>query len=150
MIQLKILDPRLGQEFPLPSYATIGSAGIDLRAMMPTNIQIYPDETVLISTGLAIHLEDPNLAALLLPRSGLGHNKGLILGNSVGLIDSDYQGPIKISCWNRSDNRQQINIGDRIAQLVVIPVMHVDLKIVDDFNSTSTRSDNGFGHTGLQ
>jgi dUTP pyrophosphatase len=149
MIQLKILDPRLGQVFPLPSYATIGSAGIDLRAMMPTNIHIYPDETILISTGLAIHLEDPNLAALLLPRSGLGHNKGLILGNSVGLIDSDYQGPIKISCWNRSDNRQQINIGDRIAQLVVIPVMHVDLKIVDDFNSTSTRGTGGFGHTGL-
>ncbi len=146
-IELKILDPRLGKEFPLPEYATDGSAGMDMRAMLEEPLDILPGETRLIPTGLAIHIADSSLAAVLLPRSGLGHKKGIVLGNLVGLIDSDYQGQVFVSCWNRSNEGFTVQIGERIAQMVFIPVVQAEFAIVDDFES-SYRGDGGFGHTG--
>ncbi len=148
-IQLKILDPRLGDSIELPNYATTGSAGLDLRACLDEKITIGPQETVLIPTGIAIYIGDPSLAAVLLPRSGLGHKHGIVLGNLVGLIDSDYQGQLFVSCWNRGQTAFDIGIGDRIAQMVFVPVAQVDFEQVDDF-SLSERGNGGFGHTGQQ
>ncbi|BCV43359.1 dUTP diphosphatase [Shewanella algae] len=148
-IELKILDSRIGSEFPLPSYATPGSAGMDLRAMLDTSITIAPGETVLIPTGIAVHVADPSLAAVILPRSGLGHKNGIVLGNLVGLIDSDYQGPLMVSCWNRSQTPFTLEIGDRVAQLVFVPVVQAQFKLVDEFD-TSDRGEGGFGHSGTQ
>jgi len=146
-IQLKILDSRIGNEFPLPDYATTGSAGMDLRACIDNSMSLEPGETKLIPTGIAIHIADPSLAATILPRSGLGHKHGVVLGNLVGLIDSDYQGQIFISCWNRSDTAFEINPGDRMAQLVFLPVVMAKFDIVDEFDS-SDRGEGGFGHSG--
>ena len=148
-IQLKILDPRLGDSIELPNYATTGSAGLDLRACLDEKITIAPQETVLIPTGIAIYIGDPSFAAVLLPRSGLGHKHGIVLGNLVGLIDSDYQGQLFVSCWNRGQTAFDIGIGDRIAQMVFVPVAQVDFEQVDDF-SLSERGNGGFGHTGQQ
>ena len=148
-IQTQILDSRLGTEFPLPEYATAGSAGLDLRAMIPASIQLEPGQTLLIPTGLAIYIEDNAVAAMILPRSGLGHKHGIVLGNLVGLIDSDYQGQLQISCWNRGTSAFTIEPGDRIAQLVLVPVIQAQLDITDSF-SQSERADGGFGHTGKQ
>nr|Q0HZU5.1 RecName: Full=Deoxyuridine 5'-triphosphate nucleotidohydrolase; Short=dUTPase; AltName: Full=dUTP pyrophosphatase [Shewanella sp. MR-7] len=148
-IELKILDSRIGSEFPLPAYATLGSAGMDLRAMIDTTMTIAPGETQLIPTGIAIHVADPGLAAVLLPRSGLGHKHGIVLGNLVGLIDSDYQGPLMVSCWNRSDIPFTLEIGDRLAQLVFVPVVQAQFKLVDEFDS-SDRGEGGFGHSGTK
>ena len=146
-IQAQILDSRLGTEFPLPEYATKGSAGLDLRAMLNEDLQIEPGQTVLIPTGLAIYIEDPSLAAMILPRSGLGHKHGIVLGNLVGLIDSDYQGQLQISCWNRGSSSFTITPGDRIAQLVLVPVIQAQLDITDNFME-SERAAGGVGHTG--
>nr|WP_320126832.1 dUTP diphosphatase [uncultured Shewanella sp.] len=148
-IELKILDSRIGSEFPLPAYATPGSAGMDLRAMIDTTLTIAPGETVLIPTGIAVHVADPGLAAVILPRSGLGHKHGIVLGNLVGLIDSDYQGPLMVSCWNRSDSSFTLEIGDRLAQLVFVPVVQAQFKLVDEFDS-SDRGEGGFGHSGTK
>ena len=146
-IQLKILDPRIGDKIPLPEYATDGSAGMDLRAALDETTVVKPGETILIPTGMAIYIEDPNMAAVVLPRSGLGHKHGIVLGNLVGLIDSDYQGQLFISCWNRGDTNFTIEVGDRLAQLVIIPVIQADFEVVDDFVSTD-RGVGGFGHSG--
>ena len=146
-VQIKILDPRLGTEFPLPDYATAGSAGMDLRACLEEVTAVSPGETHLIPTGFAMHIKDPGLAAVLLPRSGMGHKHGIVLGNLVGLIDSDYQGQVFVSCWNRSDIPFRIEPGARIAQMVFLPVAQVRWDIVDDFD-TSDRGGGGFGHTG--
>jgi len=146
-LQLKILDPRLGSDFPLPDYATDGSAGMDLRAMLETPREIVPGETLLVPTGLAIHIGDPSLAAVVLPRSGLGHKHGIVLGNLVGLIDSDYQGQLFVSCWNRGERSFRIEVGERIAQLVLVPVVRAVLEVVDDFEASS-RGAGGFGHSG--
>jgi dUTP pyrophosphatase len=146
-IQLKLIDSRLGKEIPLPEYATSGSAGLDLRACLDQAIELKPGETCLIPTGLAIYIDDPHLAAVLLPRSGLGHKHGIVLGNLVGLIDSDYQGQVFISCWNRSDTPFTIAVGERIAQMVFVPVAQVDFEQVDEFGE-SLRGAGGFGHTG--
>lgn len=146
-IQLKILDPRLGNEFPLPHYATAGAAGMDMRACVDASLVIAPGETHLIPTGLAIHIEEEGLAAMLLPRSGLGHKHGIVLGNLVGLIDSDYQGQVFVSCWNRGDTPFTVEPGERVAQMVIVPVVHADFEIVDDFVG-SDRGAGGFGHTG--
>ena len=146
-IQLKILDSRLGGEIPFPRYATPGAAGLDLRACLPEALVLQPGETRLIPTGLAIHIGDPGLAAVLLPRSGLGHNHGIVLGNLTGLIDSDYQGQIYVSCWNRGSAPFEIRIGDRIAQMVFVPVVQVEFETVDAFPE-SPRAEGGFGHTG--
>lgn len=148
-IDLKILDPRLGSEFPLPEYATAGSAGLDMRAMVEGPTTLGPGETLLIPTGLAIHIADPTLAAVLLPRSGLGHKKGIVLGNLVGLIDSDYQGQVFVSCWNRGTDSFTINPGERIAQMVFVPVVQVVFDVVREFDE-SARGEGGFGHTGHQ
>ena len=146
-IQLKLLDSRLGDTIELPNYATTGSAGLDLRACLDQNIVIQPGETILIPTGLAIHIDDPSLAAVLLPRSGLGHKHGIVLGNLVGLIDSDYQGQVFVSCWNRSETAFEIVIGERVAQMVFIPVVQVGFEQVEEFTD-SERGSGGFGHTG--
>jgi dUTP pyrophosphatase len=146
-IQLKILDSRLGESIELPDYATTGSAGLDLRACLDENIILEPGKTMLIPTGLAIHIDDPSLAAVLLPRSGLGHKHGIVLGNLVGLIDSDYQGQVFVSCWNRGQTAFEIVIGERIAQMVFIPVVQVGFEKVEEFSS-SERGSGGFGHTG--
>ena len=146
-VKVKILDPRIGDTIPLPHYATAGSAGLDLRACVDVAMEIAPGETQLIPTGIAIHLDDPGLAAMLLPRSGLGHKHGIVLGNLVGLIDSDYQGQLFVSCWNRSDDSFTIAVGERIAQMVIVPVVHANFSVVDDFE-TSSRGDGGFGHSG--
>jgi len=146
-IQLKILDPRIGDEIPLPEYATDGSAGMDLRAALEDNTDIQPGETILVPTGIAIHVEDPTMAAVVLPRSGLGHKHGIVLGNLVGLIDSDYQGQLFVSCWNRSDQPFHIEVGDRLAQLVIVPVIQAEFEVVDEFIS-SHRGSGGFGHSG--
>ncbi len=146
-IKLKILDARLGQAIPMPEYATDGSAGLDLRACLDASLCIKPGETHLIPTGMAIHIENPGLAAMILPRSGLGHKHGIVLGNLVGLIDSDYQGQLFVSCWNRGDTAFTIEVGDRIAQLVLVPVIQAEFEIVEDFDS-SARAAGGFGHTG--
>ena len=146
-IDLKILDKRVGIDFPLPAYETPGSAGMDLRACLDDAIQLESGQTELIPTGIAIHIADPGLAATILPRSGLGHKHGIVLGNLVGLIDSDYQGQLYVSVWNRSGNSFTIQPGERIAQLVVIPVVQASFNLVDEF-STSERGEGGFGHTG--
>lgn len=146
-IQLKILDSRLGNDFPLPEYATKGSAGLDLRACLDEAIELKPGETVLIPTGLAIYINDPDLMAILLPRSGLGHKHGIVLGNLVGVIDSDYQGQVFVSCWNRSELPFTINVGERITQMLFVPVTQVEFEQVDEFNA-SDRGEGGFGHTG--
>jgi dUTP pyrophosphatase len=146
-LRVRILDSRLGSEFPLPHYATEGSAGLDLRACVPAPMRIVPGQAELIPTGLSIHLADPGLAAMILPRSGLGHKHGLVLGNLVGLIDSDYQGPLMVSCWNRGSAPYEIAVGERIAQLIVVPVVQVTLEVVEDF-SASARGAGGFGHSG--
>jgi dUTP pyrophosphatase len=146
-IKLRILDPRLGTEFPLPAHATPGSAGMDLRACLQGPLVLAAGKAELISTGLSIYVEDPGLAAMLLPRSGLGHKSGIVLGNLVGLIDSDYQGPLMVSCWNRGDAPYTINPGDRIAQLVIVPVVQVEFDVVEDFDST-LRGAQGFGSSG--
>ena len=146
-IQLKILDPRLGKDIALPEYATDGSAGMDLRAALEEATEIKPGETLLIPTGLSIYVEDPNMAAVILPRSGLGHKHGIVLGNLVGLIDSDYQGQLFVSCWNRGDKTFTIEIGDRIAQLVLVPVIQAEFEVVKEFEKTH-RGAGGFGHSG--
>ena len=146
-VQLKILDKRIGDEIPMPHYATSGSAGMDLRACLDETLVVAPGETHLVPTGLSIHIEDEKLAAVILPRSGLGHKHGIVLGNLVGLIDSDYQGQLYISCWNRGNESFTIHSGDRIAQLVIVPVVQVDFEVVEEF-TTSDRADGGFGHTG--
>ncbi|MBK8971880.1 MAG: dUTP diphosphatase [Hahellaceae bacterium] len=146
-LQVKLLDARLGDSIPLPSYATAGSAGMDLRACLEEAVVLQPGATLLIPTGMAIHLDDPGLAAVLLPRSGLGHKHGIVLGNLVGLIDSDYQGQLMVSCWNRGSEPFTINVGDRIAQMVIVPVVQVELQLVDAFSS-SDRGAGGFGSTG--
>jgi dUTP pyrophosphatase len=146
-IQLKILDPRIGKDIALPEYATDGSAGMDLRAALDETSELKPGETLLIPTGLSIYVEDPNMAAVILPRSGLGHKHGIVLGNLVGLIDSDYQGQLFVSCWNRGSKPFTIEVGDRIAQLVIVPVIQVEFEVVDDFIKTH-RGVGGFGHSG--
>ena len=146
-IDVKILDPRLGTEFPLPTYATEGSAGLDLRALLTRPLVLQPGETQLIPTGLSIYIADRNLAAVLLPRSGLGHKHGIVLGNLVGLIDSDYQGPLMVSMWNRGEAPFTIDIGDRIAQLVFVPVVQAEFNLVQEFEQTQ-RGEGGFGHSG--
>lgn len=146
-IALKILDSRIGRDFPLPEAATHGSAGVDLRALLDADHELQPGATLLIPTGLAIHIEDPGYAAMILPRSGLGHKHGIVLGNLVGLIDSDYQGPLMVSCWNRGDRPFLITVGERIAQLVVVPVMQPRFRVVDDFTE-SQRGSGGFGSSG--
>ncbi len=146
-LQLKILDERLGGEFPLPDYATDGSAGMDLRAMLEAPLELAPGETELIPTGIAIHIGDPSLAAVILPRSGLGHKHGIVLGNLVGLIDSDYQGQLYVSCWNRGQRAFRIEVGERIAQLVLLPVVRAVFEQVDEFEA-SVRGAGGFGHSG--
>src|SRR5271168_2239252 len=146
-VDIKILDPRMRDQ--LPAYATPGSAGLDLRACLDTPLTIEPGQTCLVPTGLAIHVADPGYAALILPRSGLGHKSGIVLGNLVGLIDSDYQGQLMLSCWNRSAAPFTVNPGERIAQLVVVPVVQVELEVVEDF-AASARGAGGFGHSGRQ
>ena len=146
-VELKILNPRIGKELPLPKRATGGSAGLDLRACLDEAIELQPGTTKLIPTGLAIHLADPGLAAVIIPRSGLGHKHGIVLGNLVGLIDSDYQGELMISCWNRGTQSFRIEPGERIAQLVVVPVVQVEFDVVSEF-AASDRGSGGFGHTG--
>ncbi len=146
-IQLKILDPRIGAEYPLPDYATDGSAGMDLRACLDDELVLEPGATELIPTGLAIHVADPSLAAVLLPRSGLGHKHGIVLGNLVGLIDSDYQGQLFVSCWNRGDTTFTVQPGERIAQMVFVPVVRAAFEVVEEFVD-SERGAGGFGHTG--
>jgi dUTP pyrophosphatase len=146
-LKVRILDPRVGREFPLPTYATAGSAGLDLRACIDEDLLLEAGKAELIPTGLAIHVQDPGLAAVILPRSGLGHKHGIVLGNLVGLIDSDYQGQLMVSCWNRGREPFAIRPGERIAQLVVVPVVQVDLEVVEDF-STSERGAGGFGSSG--
>ncbi|WP_022948268.1 dUTP diphosphatase [Methylohalobius crimeensis] len=146
-IQFKILDDRLGRDIALPRYATDGSAGLDLRACLDSPLTLAPSDTALIPTGLAIHIQDPHLAAMILPRSGLGHKHGIVLGNLVGLIDSDYQGEVMVSCWNRGSIPFTIEIGERIAQLVVVPVVQAQFEQVETFEP-SDRGEGGFGHTG--
>jgi len=146
-IELKILDPRVGDSIPLPHYATDGSAGLDIRACIDAPLTVAPGETVLVPTGLAIHVADASLAAVLLPRSGLGHKHGLVLGNLTGLIDSDYQGQVYISCWNRSSSSYEVQPAERIAQMVFVPVEQVQFKLVEEFDN-SDRGAGGFGHSG--
>ena len=146
-VELKILNPRIGKELPLPKRATSGSAGLDLRACLDAAIELAPGATTLIPTGIAIHIADPGLAAVIIPRSGLGHKHGIVLGNLVGLIDSDYQGELLISCWNRSAQSFRIEPGERVAQLVVVPVVRVEFDVVNEF-AASDRGSGGFGHTG--
>lgn len=145
--QLKVLDPRLGREIPLPAHATGGSAGMDLRACLQSPLVLGPGQTQLIPTGVAVYIEDPGLAGMILPRSGLGHKHGIVLGNLVGLIDSDYQGELMVSCWNRSQSTFTVEVGERIAQLVLVPVVQAEFAVVDDFVA-SERSAGGFGSTG--
>jgi dUTP pyrophosphatase len=147
-IELKILDARLGKEIPLPEPATVASAGMDLRAAIDAQLTLEPNQSILISTGLAIHIGDPGYCAVILPRSGLGHKQGIVLGNLVGLIDADYQGPLMISCWNRGGAPYTIAPGDRIAQLVILPVAHAQFRVVEQF-AASQRGGGGFGHSGL-
>ncbi|MBP5075864.1 dUTP diphosphatase [Pseudomonas chlororaphis] len=146
-LQAKILDPRIGNEFPLPQYATLGSAGLDLRAMLKQDTILEPGQTLLIPTGLSVYIGDPGLAALILPRSGLGHKHGIVLGNLVGLIDSDYQGELMVSCWNRGQTAFNIAVGERIAQLVLVPVVQAHFEVVEAFDE-SQRGAGGFGHSG--
>ena len=146
-IDVRILDPRLGDSFPMPAYANDGSAGIDLRACVESDTEIAPGATLLLPTGMAIHIGDPGVAAVILPRSGLGHKHGIVLGNLVGLIDSDYQGQLMVSCWNRGSAAFTVSPGERIAQLVFLPVIRPEFRVVDAFDA-SERGEGGFGHTG--
>lgn len=146
-LQVKILDSRIGNNYPLPAYATQGSAGLDLRALLEEPTTLEPGKTLLIPTGLAIYIDDPSLAGMILPRSGLGHKHGIVLGNLVGLIDSDYQGQLFVSCWNRGQQAFTLEPGERIAQLILVPVIQAKFEIVSDF-STSERGNGGFGHSG--
>lgn len=146
-LQVKVLDQRLGRDFPLPHYATHGSAGLDLRAMLSTELVIAPGAAELLPTGMAIHIGDPGVTALILPRSGLGHQHGIVLGNLVGLIDSDYQGPLLVSCWNRGERPYRVQVGERIAQLILVPVLRAELELVAE-HEDSPRGMGGFGHTG--
>lgn len=146
-IQVKVLDSRLGGDFPLPDYATAGSAGVDLRACVDEEVTVKPGQTELIPTGIAVHIDDPSLAAIILPRSGLGHKHGIVLGNLVGLIDSDYQGQVFVSCWNRGQNTFIVEPGLRLAQMVFVPVVQTEFEIVEEFSETE-RGPGGFGHTG--
>ena len=146
-LEVKVLDPRLGTAFPLPHYASEGAAGLDLRAMLPAPLELPPGGCELIPTGMAIHIAEPGVTGLVLPRSGLGHRHGIVLGNLVGLIDSDYQGQVFVSCWNRGHAPFQITVGERIAQLILVPILHAELSLVTDF-SASVRGSGGFGHTG--
>lgn len=146
-MQVRILDERIGNEFPMPAYATTGSAGLDLRACIDGPLKLAPGKTELIPTGLSIYIEDEGLAAMLLPRSGLGHKHGIVLGNLVGLIDSDYQGPLMVSCWNRGDEAFTVQPGERIAQMVLVPVVQAEFEIVDAFHATE-RGEGGFGSSG--
>lgn len=146
-VQLKILDPRIGKEFPLPAYATPHSAGLDLRVCLNEPLILAPGCTELLPTGLAIYIANPEMAAVILPRSGLGHKNGIVLGNLVGLIDADYQGELKVSCWNRSQQAYTISPGDRIAQLVFLPIVRAHFAVVDEFHASS-RGSGGFGHSG--
>jgi dUTP pyrophosphatase len=146
-LKVRILDARLGRDFPLPTHATAGSAGLDLRACIDADLLLEPGQAQLIPTGLAIYVEDPGLAAVILPRSGLGHKHGIVLGNLVGLIDSDYQGHLMVSCWNRGHEPYTVRPGERIAQLIVVPVVQVELEVVEDFSATG-RGTGGFGHSG--
>ena len=148
-IDVKSLDPRIGQEFPLPTYATPGSAGLDLRACLDSAIVLEPGQTTLLPTGLAIHIADPSLAAMMLPRSGLGHKHGIVLGNLVGLIDSDYQGQLMVSIWNRGQTTFTIEPGERVAQMIIVPVVQAEFNLVEDFDATE-RGEGGFGHSGRQ
>jgi dUTP pyrophosphatase len=148
-IEVKLLDPRFGDEWPLPAYATEASAGMDLRAALEAPLTLASGDTALIPSGISIHLADPHLCAVVLPRSGLGHRHGIVLGNGTGLIDADYQGPLLISVWNRSQESFTIQPGDRIAQLVVLPITRVSLQVVDTF-ADSARGEGGFGHTGVR
>lgn len=148
-LQVRILDDRIGNEIPMPEYATSGSAGLDLRACLDAPLTLHPGETQLIRTGLSIFIEDPSLAAMILPRSGLGHKHGIVLGNLVGLIDSDYQGELMVSCWNRGKDSFTIEIGERLAQLVLVPVVQAEFDIVTEFTKTE-RGSGGFGHSGRQ
>jgi dUTP pyrophosphatase len=146
-LQVKVLDSRIGNEIPMPEYATSGSAGLDLRACLDSSLTLHPGETQLIPTGLSIYLEDPSIAAMILPRSGLGHKHGIVLGNLVGLIDSDYQGELMISCWNRGQQAFTIEMGERLAQLIIVPVVQAQFNIVKEFKATD-RGEGGFGHSG--
>lgn len=146
-IQVKVLDPRVGRSIDLPYYATDGAAGMDLRACLDEALTVHPGETHLIPTGIAIHIGDPSMAAVILPRSGLGHKHGIVLGNLVGLIDSDYQGQLLVSCWNRGENSFTIDVGERIAQLVIVPVIRAAFEVVEEFEE-SARGEGGFGHSG--
>ncbi|ADY80736.1 MULTISPECIES: dUTP diphosphatase [Acinetobacter] len=148
-VQVKLLDPRLGKEWPLPSYATAGSAGLDLRACLDEAIDIEPGQTVLVKTGMAIYIHDVNFAGLILPRSGLGHKHGIVLGNLVGLIDSDYQGELMVSVWNRGQTTFRLEPGERLAQYVLVPVVQAEFEQVEEFEET-LRGAGGFGHTGKQ
>ncbi|MBN6525493.1 dUTP diphosphatase [Acinetobacter pittii] len=148
-VQVKLLDPRLGKEWPLPSYATAGSAGLDLRACLDEAIDIKPGQTVLVKTGMAIYIHDVNFAGLILPRSGLGHKHGIVLGNLVGLIDSDYQGELMVSVWNRGQTTFRLEPGERLAQYVLVPVVQAEFEQVEEFEET-LRGAGGFGHTGKQ
>lgn len=146
-LRYRLLDARLGTEFPLPCHATAGAAGLDLRAMLEAPLTLVPGQTELIPTGLSIHIADPGYAGLILPRSGLGHKHGIVLGNLVGLIDADYQGPLMVSCWNRGQQDFRLEVGERLAQLVIVPVVQVELEQVDAFTA-SARGEGGFGHSG--
>lgn len=146
-LQAKVLDARLGKDFPMPAYATEGSAGLDLRAMLNADTTLEPGQTLLIPTGLSIHIADPGIAAMILPRSGLGHKHGIVLGNLVGLIDSDYQGELMVSCWNRGNTEFKMTVGERIAQLVLVPVVQAGFEVVSEFTETE-RGTGGFGHSG--
>jgi dUTP pyrophosphatase len=146
-LEVKVLDQRLGSLYPLPSYSTQGSAGLDLRAMIDEPLDLAPGASELLPTGMAVHIADPGVAGLVLPRSGLGHRHGIVLGNLVGLIDSDYQGPLLVSCWNRGQTPFRIEVGERVAQLVLVPVLQAELAIVPGF-AESVRGEGGFGHTG--
>lgn len=146
-VQLRILDRRIGAEIPMPSYATEGSAGLDLRACLQSPLTLAPGETALIPTGLSVFIEDPALAGMILPRSGLGHKHGIVLGNLVGLIDSDYQGELMVSCWNRGDQTFTVNVGERLAQFVLVPVVQAEFEVVEQFQA-SGRGEGGFGSTG--
>lgn len=148
-LQVKVLDARLGNEISMPEYATQGSAGLDLRACLDAPLTLHPGETQLIRTGLSIYIEDPSLAAMILPRSGLGHKHGIVLGNLVGLIDSDYQGELMVSCWNRGKDSFTVEIGERLAQLVLVPVVQAEFELVNEFTETE-RGSGGFGHSGRQ
>ena len=145
--QLKVLDSRIGNDIPFPAYATDGSAGLDLRACLQQSLTLQPGQTELIPTGLSVHIADESLAAMILPRSGLGHKHGIVLGNLVGLIDSDYQGELMVSCWNRGSAEFTVNVGERIAQMVLVPVVQAEFEVVSEFD-TSDRGEGGFGSTG--